>query len=88
MCRAPGMSAFIRLIERRNVDLPHPDGPMNAVTERAGIVRFTSNSACFSPYQNEKSLATIVPGCVESALGRIAGGRSSVAFASVIRSGP
>ncbi len=49
VCRAPGMSAFSRLIERNSVDFPHPDGPMNAVTERAGMVRFTSKSACFSP---------------------------------------
>ena len=33
--RAPGMSAFSRLIDRRNVDLPQPDGPMSAVTARA-----------------------------------------------------
>ena len=28
-----------RLIERRNVDLPHPLGPMIAVTERGAIGR-------------------------------------------------
>ncbi len=27
----------MRLIERRNVDLPHPDGPMRAVTVRGCI---------------------------------------------------
>ena len=54
--RAPGMSAFIRLIERSNVDLPQPDGPMNAVTIVRGATRSEmSKSACFSPYQNEKS---------------------------------
>ena len=38
MCRAPGISSFIRLIERRKVDLPQPDGPMSAVTARGAIV--------------------------------------------------
>lgn len=35
--RAPGMTSCIRLSVRRKVDLPHPDGPMNAVTERGSI---------------------------------------------------
>ena len=30
--RVPGTMSFIRLSERRNVDLPQPDGPMSAVT--------------------------------------------------------
>ena len=30
--RAPGTMSFMRLSERRNVDLPQPDGPMSAVT--------------------------------------------------------
>ena len=30
--RAPGMMSFIRFSVRRNVLLPQPDGPMNAVT--------------------------------------------------------
>ncbi len=33
----PGMMSFIRFRQRRNVDLPQPDGPMNAVTDFAGI---------------------------------------------------
>ena len=32
MTRAPGMVSFIRLRQRRKVDLPQPDGPMKAVT--------------------------------------------------------
>ena len=68
-CRAPGMSAFSRLIDRRNVDLPQPDGPMSAVTARDGIVRSTSWSACLEPYQNENFRAAIVPGCWESGTG-------------------
>ena len=30
--RVPGMMSFIRLSDRKNVDLPHPEGPMKAVT--------------------------------------------------------
>ena len=51
--RVPGNSSFIRLMERRNVLLPHPDGPISAVTARRGTVNDTSNSACVAPYQNE-----------------------------------
>src|SRR5262245_19035646 len=63
------MSAFSRLIERTNVDLPQPDGPMRAVTARVGIVMLTSYSACLPPYQNEKSWPRMVPGCRESGIG-------------------
>ena len=41
--------AFIRLIERRKVDFPQPDGPISAVTDFSGMSSETSNSACFSP---------------------------------------
>ncbi len=47
--RAPVMVSFIRLMQRRKVDLPQPDGPIRAVTARAGMSRDTSNSACFWP---------------------------------------
>jgi hypothetical protein len=30
--RVPSMRSFIRLSSRSSVDLPHPDGPMRAVT--------------------------------------------------------
>ena len=40
-------------MERRKVDLPHPDGPISAVMDRGGISTEISKSACFSPYQNE-----------------------------------
>ena len=33
----PGITSCIRLRMRRKVDLPHPDGPMSAVTRRASI---------------------------------------------------
>ncbi|GMV11153.1 MAG: hypothetical protein AMXMBFR55_28870 [Gemmatimonadota bacterium] len=68
-------------MERRKVDFPHPDGPMNAVTERAGIVRSMECSACFSPYQKEKRLASMVP--VETGDGRREAGVSIVS--AVIR---
>src|SRR5688572_29899601 len=57
-CRAPGIVSFIRLIERRNVDFPQPDGPISAVIERGDIARSMSYSACFFPYQNEKARAS------------------------------
>jgi hypothetical protein len=44
----------MRLSVRRNVDLPHPDGPMNAVTVRAGIVSVMSNRAWVGPYQKDR----------------------------------
>ncbi len=43
------MMSFIRLRQRRNVDLPQPDGPMNAVTVFSGIGSVMSHSACFGP---------------------------------------
>ncbi len=36
----------MRLIVRRSVDFPHPDGPMIAVTALTGIAMLTSFSAC------------------------------------------
>ena len=47
--RQTGMVSFMRLMQRRNVDLPHPDGPMKLITPRSGISTDTSLSACFSP---------------------------------------
>ena len=47
--RQPGMVSFIRLIERRKVDLPQPEGPISAVTDFSGMSSETSNRACFSP---------------------------------------
>src|SRR5688572_756464 len=60
--RTPRMSSLSRLMERRKVDFPHPDGPMSAVIERDGSVRLMLLSACFSPYQKEKLVAVILPG--------------------------
>jgi hypothetical protein len=41
--------SFIRLSVRRKVDLPQPDGPMNAVTLSMSMSIDTSFIACLSP---------------------------------------
>src|SRR3954454_3661573 len=66
--RAPGSTSCIRLIERRNVDLPQPDGPISAVTLRGAAASEMSKSACFSPYQNENFSARTNPRSVCVAL--------------------
>ena len=43
--RAPAITSCIRFSVRSTVDLPQPDGPMNAVTERGSMVRFTPLTA-------------------------------------------
>src|SRR5688572_14979607 len=55
----PSMRSFIRLRQRRSVDLPQPDGPMNAVTCFSGNCSEMSKSACFSPYQTLRSRMSI-----------------------------
>ena len=47
--RVPGMMSFIRLSVRRNVLLPQPDGPMNAVTWLAWMRIEMPSRARFSP---------------------------------------
>ena len=47
--RAEGIVSFMRLRQRRKVDLPQPEGPMNAVTRSSWTSIDTSLSACFSP---------------------------------------
>ncbi len=44
--RWPGYSEYMRFIVRSSVDLPQPDGPMNAVTRRSAMSRLMS----FSPW--------------------------------------
>ena len=39
----------MRLRVRRKVDLPQPDGPMNAVTERGSTVMLTPSTALKEP---------------------------------------
>mgnify|MGYP006211383929 CR=1 FL=1 len=43
--RVLGISSFIRLIERRKVDFPQPEGPISAVTRCSGIGMEMSCSA-------------------------------------------
>ena len=43
-CRTPGIRSLSRLIERRKVDLPHPDGPMMAVTDLRSMLKFRFRS--------------------------------------------
>ena len=43
--RAPGQVSCIRLRHRSSVDLPHPDGPMIAVTNRSGSASETAFTA-------------------------------------------
>ena len=47
--RALSMVSFMRLMQRRKVDLPQPDGPMKAVTVLSRISTFRSRMACLSP---------------------------------------
>ncbi len=47
--RAPSVSSCMRLSERRNVDLPHPDDPMMAVTLLGWIVIVTLFTAWKEP---------------------------------------
>ena len=47
--RVPGMMSFIRFSVRRNVLLPQPDGPINAVTRLARIWMEISSRARFCP---------------------------------------
>ena len=49
--RAPGVRSCRRLIERRNVVFPHPDGPISAVIACRGMEHVTSCRACVGPYQ-------------------------------------
>ena len=47
--RPPGVTSCMRLRVRRNVDLPQPDGPMKAVTERGSTVIEMSSIALWAP---------------------------------------
>ena len=50
----PSMRSFMRFMQRRNVDLPQPDGPMNAVILLGATSMVTPDSAWKSPYQKSK----------------------------------
>src|SRR6476659_5476456 len=49
--RAPGISSCIRLMQRTTVDLPDPDGPINAVTCPRATGKLKSRTLCWLPYQ-------------------------------------
>src|SRR5574341_44566 len=55
MMRTPGMRSFMWFRQRRSVLLPHPDGPMSAVTLFIGIFIPMSAMACLWPYQRLSS---------------------------------
>src|SRR6476659_3634691 len=79
--RASGMVSCIRLRQRSSVDLPHPDGPMIAVTSLAGNDSETSRTACVEPkyaFNARVSIAGAVVSCA-------AGAEATRATASVIR---
>ena len=44
-----GIVSFMRLMQRRKVDLPQPEGPMKAETARSGMSIDSFLMACFSP---------------------------------------
>src|SRR6478609_8631359 len=96
---APGTSSCIRLRIRRKVDLPHPDGPMRAVTFPAGISRSTRSSTLRCPNQADtlsaSRLAVVGDGVtgmtVVLLVSRSAAMTASVAcapMALLLRSGP
>ncbi len=47
--RPPGVTSCMRLRVRRKVDLPQPDGPMKAVTERGSTDMEMSSMARWEP---------------------------------------
>ena len=53
--RTESIRSFIRFTHRSSVLLPHPDGPISAVTFPCGTPIDTSNSACFVPYHRDRS---------------------------------
>src|ERR1700761_8207404 len=55
---ADGTASCMRLRMRRNVDLPQPDGPINAVTVARGIDRFTRSRTWVVPNQADTSTAS------------------------------
>ena len=64
-----GTVSCIRLRQRSNVDLPHPDGPMIAVTRRSSRSSDTSRTACTLPEPGVERLDRDARAC-----GRRAGG--------------
>ena len=47
--RAPGSTSCIRLMERRKVDFPQPDGPISAVTDLGSMTMLMLSIALKPP---------------------------------------
>src|SRR5918995_4955209 len=78
--RTPSTRSFMRFRQRSSVDLPQPDGPMNAVMRCFGTTIVTSWSACFVPYHSDTlSISTMT--------GSSIGGRTPVDGGNVIDAG-
>src|SRR6478735_3307066 len=75
---ADGISSCIRLRIRRKVDFPQPDGPINAVTDPAGIYSDTRSSTLRSPNHAETDRAS---NAANSAGGEVGGGGAGAAAA-------
>src|SRR2546423_8893673 len=60
--RAPGISSWRRLRHRTRVDLPHPDGPISAVTWFGSTDSDMSSMARLLPYHAERfAISRVVP---------------------------
>ena len=71
--RVSGIRSFMRLMERRKVDFPHPDGPMSAVTRCSGMVSEMEWSAWAAPPGRPRLFGGSVSG--EHGLGLVKRGR-------------
>ncbi len=83
------MKSFIRLNVRSSVLLPHPDGPMSAVTRRARTSKDTSSIAGTPEYRTDTSRASKTTGVSSGSLVSAcsgSSGRDSASFGSVFRS--
>ncbi len=58
---AIGTSSCMRLSVRRKVDLPHPEGPISAVTTPASILMLTPSSTLREPNQQLTSTPSRTP---------------------------
>jgi hypothetical protein len=76
------------LIDLRNVDLPQPDGPIRAVTDLGGTFKEMLLSACFFPYQKEKSRASMEPTVSVAAAGAGTRDTGAAGAVAVIRTVP
>src|SRR5919202_6808053 len=95
LTRAPGTVSCIRLRQRSSVDLPHPEGPMTAVTARDGKARSTPRTAWTLPNHASSDSAASRTSCpapsaaalrgVSVTRGESAGPTCSVAVAMVPR---